>query len=85
MIASKDVEQKKDLHIGGLGATSNVNSLIWADDFIEETGSLGAQLQAGATRAEEFVRARPWQAIGLVAIASFTAALLLTRRRAGGT
>lgn len=82
MIVNKDNGslEKKDLHIGGLGVTSDVNSLIWADDFIDETGSLGAQLQAAATRAEEFVHARPWQAIGLVAIVSFTATLLLARR-----
>lgn len=82
MIATKNsgYSQKKDLHIGGLGAKSDVDSLIWTDDFIDETGSLGAQLQAAATQAEEFVRARPWQAIGLVAIVSFTAALLLARR-----
>jgi len=82
MIVTKDIGalEKNHLHIGDLGATSDVNSLIWVDDFINETGSLGAQLQATASRAEEFVRARPWQAIGLVAIVSFAAGMLLARR-----
>ncbi len=82
MILTRDgiYNQQKDLHIGGLGTRSNVNTLISAEAFMDDAGSLLEKLREAATQADEFVRARPWQAIGVAALLSFAAGLLLARR-----
>jgi DUF883 C-terminal glycine zipper region len=81
MVATSDngYQQTKDWDIRDLGGEFDVDSLIWADEIADETASCVEQLRSAATQAEEFVRARPWQAVGMIALVGFTAGLLLAR------
>lgn len=82
MIATSDgtYTPKKDLHIGGLGTKSASDPSIWTDEFVEEAGGMVERAREAVNQADEFVRARPWQAIGIVALLSLAAGLLIARR-----
>ncbi len=72
--------EKKDLHIGGLGAKSAADPSIWADEVLDDASTIAQRAREAVGRADEFVRAQPWQAIGIVALLSFAAGLLIARR-----
>ncbi len=82
MIATSDdtYTPKRDLHIGGLGTKSAADPSIRTDDFDEEAESLAHRAREAVNQADDFVRARPWQAIGVVALLSLAAGLLIARR-----
>jgi len=71
---------KRDLHIGGLGAKSATDPSIWADEILDEASTIAQRAREAVNRADEFVRARPWQAIGIAAVLSLAAGLLIARR-----
>ncbi|MGA2778290.1 MAG: hypothetical protein ABSF94_12095 [Steroidobacteraceae bacterium] len=83
MIATKETTfaPKKDLHIGGLGPKSAADPTIWASELVEDAGNIADRVREAIDRADEFVRARPWQAIGVAALLSLAAGWLIATRR----
>lgn len=71
---------KRDLHIGGLGAKSTADPSIWADEILYDASTIAQRAREAVGRADEFVRARPWHAIGIAALLSLAAGLLIARR-----
>jgi hypothetical protein len=79
--------QKRDLHVGGLGASVsgplaavtdhavNDHDTVWdvADTWFEK-------VRDAVRDADDYVHANPWQALAVVAVVGLTAGYLLSRR-----
>jgi ElaB/YqjD/DUF883 family membrane-anchored ribosome-binding protein len=71
------VQQKRDLHVGGLGSTRATSSLAPVSDaLIDEAGSWLDR----AREAETFIRRNPWTAVALVGLVGMAAGFALSRR-----
>ena len=73
-------DQKRDLHVGGLGAHPS-GALAAVTDRLPE----GPEAWLGAARnaardAESFVRANPWASLAAAALAGLAAGYLLSQR-----
>jgi len=73
------VSQKRDLHVGGLGASATgalaavtYPMLDTADTWIDRT-------RDAVRDADEYVRDRPWTALAVVALVGLTVGILLSR------
>jgi ElaB/YqjD/DUF883 family membrane-anchored ribosome-binding protein len=73
------VEQKRDLHVGGMGAGA-VSTLAAVTDPM---GDVAQSWLDGARRAvrdaDDFVRDNPWRALAVVALIGVAAGFLLSR------
>jgi len=76
---SSSVAQKRDLHVGGLGAGGAGAPSTVIDPMIEAAGWLRRGRKA-ARNADEYVRMNPWTALALVALAGVAAGLLASQR-----
>ena len=75
------VTQKKDLHIGGLGADA-AGALAAVTDRIPEISESWARWAQGAAReADQFLRRNPWTALAVVAAAGLAAGYLLSQQQ----
>jgi len=76
--------EKRDLHVGGIGAaTAGALAAVvdpLADSIMDASDTWLRKAQYAARSADDYVRARPWQAVGLVALMGLTAGFLLSRR-----
>lgn len=78
------VAEKRDLHVGGLGAGASgalaavVDPL--ADSIMGVSGAWMRKVKGAARSADDYVRTSPWQAIGLIALVGLAAGYLLSRR-----
>jgi len=76
--------EKKDLHVGGLGAaTSGALAAVvdpLADSLMDASDTWLRKAKYAALSADDYVRTSPWQAVGLVALMGLTAGYLLSRR-----
>lgn len=72
--------QKRDLHIGGLGSNGTRAPAVVVDPMIEAAGSLLQRSQSAARDAGEFVRSNPWAALAVVAALGAAAGYLLSQR-----
>ena len=71
------VQQKIDLHVGGLGSTRSTSSLAPVSEaLIDEAGSWLDR----AREAETFIRRNPWTAVALVGLVGMAAGFALSRR-----
>jgi ElaB/YqjD/DUF883 family membrane-anchored ribosome-binding protein len=71
------VQQKRDLHVGGLGSTRSTSSLAPVSEaLIDEAGSWLDR----AREAETFIRRNPWTAVALVGLVGMAAGFALSRR-----
>jgi ElaB/YqjD/DUF883 family membrane-anchored ribosome-binding protein len=71
------VVQKRDLHVGGLGASSRVSSVApVSETFIDQADSWLDR----AREAEIFIRRNPWTAVALVGLLGLAAGFALARR-----
>ncbi len=76
------VEQKRDLHVGGLGTRSGgaLAAITHPIDARDASNELSWRARATLSDATEAVRENPWTAIALVAAVGLTAGYLLGRR-----
>jgi len=73
--------EKRDLHVGGLGAQSASGTFAAAvDPLLEASQNWMERLRELTRTADEFVRENPWQAMGAVALVGVTFGYLLSRR-----
>jgi hypothetical protein len=73
------VVQKRDLHVGGLGASRRGSSASLApvsEAFIDQADSWLDR----AREAETFIRRNPWTAVALVGLLGLAAGFALSRR-----
>ena len=78
------VVQKKDLHVGGLGAAAS-NTLAAVTDRIPDITDSWSRWARGAAReADDFLRSNPWTALAVVAAAGVAAGYLISQRRPRG-
>lgn len=72
--------QKRDLHVGGLGANPS-GALAAVTDRLPEGPQAWLRAARNAARdADGFVRANPWAALAVVALTGLAAGYLLSRR-----
>ena len=72
--------QKRDLHVGGLGASGAAAPAALIDPMIDTAGSWAHRSKVAARTAEGFVRTNPWTALAVTAIVSLAAGYLLSQR-----
>ncbi|MGC2033612.1 MAG: hypothetical protein WA642_26585 [Steroidobacteraceae bacterium] len=78
---SSSVEQKRDLHVGGLGAASASGALAAVTEpALDLVDSWLARARDTAQAADDYVRERPWSALAVVALLGLAAGFLLSRR-----
>jgi ElaB/YqjD/DUF883 family membrane-anchored ribosome-binding protein len=71
------VQQKRDLHVGGLGSARATSPLAPVSEaLIDEAGSWLDR----AREAETFIRRNPWTAVALVGLVGMAAGFALSRR-----
>jgi ElaB/YqjD/DUF883 family membrane-anchored ribosome-binding protein len=76
---------KRDLHVGGLGAgASRVLAAVVdpvAHPIVDPAESWIQKVRDSAISADDYVRARPWQAIGIVALLGLAVGYVISSRR----
>jgi ElaB/YqjD/DUF883 family membrane-anchored ribosome-binding protein len=73
-------DQKKDLHFGGIGASTAAPLAAVTDDVRDMAESWFEKVQDAVRDADDYVHANPWQALAVVALVGLTAGYLLSRR-----
>ena len=76
------VDQKRDLHVGGLGSSATGALAAVAEPWDDAAQSWVRRAQEGLRDADEFVHDNPWAALGIVAVLGVAAGYLLAQRRA---
>ncbi len=73
--------QKRDLHVGGLGASvSGPLAAVALNDAWDAADSWFEKARDAAQDVDDYVHANPWQALAVVALVGLTAGYLLSRR-----
>ncbi len=73
-------DQKRDLHVGGLGANPS-GALAAVTDRLPEGPEAWLRAARNAARdADSFVRANPWVSLAVIALAGLAAGYLLSQR-----
>ncbi|HEX3848662.1 MAG TPA: hypothetical protein VHV81_14860 [Steroidobacteraceae bacterium] len=75
------VVQKKDLHIGGLGAEAASTLAAVAEQVPDAAESLARWGRRAARQANDFLRANPWAALAVAAAAGAAAGYLLSQQQ----
>jgi len=77
--------EKKDLHVGGLGAvpsatypSSSLASVI--DPLVDASENWVQKAREFVNSADSYVRANPWQALGVAAVLGVTLGYFMSRR-----
>ncbi len=75
-------EQKRDLHVGGIGSRTGgaLAAITHRVDPAEASNDLAWRARATLDEATNAVRENPWSAIALVAVVGLAAGYLLGRR-----
>jgi hypothetical protein len=73
-------QEKKDLHVGGLGASQGSGTGYVTDNLIGDADSWIQKTRDAVADADEYVRQNPWAALGVVAVVSFALGLIVARR-----
>jgi ElaB/YqjD/DUF883 family membrane-anchored ribosome-binding protein len=74
------VVQKRDLHIGGIGASASGALAAVTDPLNDAADSWLHRARIAAQDTDEYVRANPWVALAVVAAVGLAAGYLLARR-----
>jgi ElaB/YqjD/DUF883 family membrane-anchored ribosome-binding protein len=74
------VIQKRDLHVGGLGASASGALAAVADPIVDAADSWIDRLRAAALDADDYVHDNPWAALAVVGLVGVAAGFLLSRR-----
>jgi ElaB/YqjD/DUF883 family membrane-anchored ribosome-binding protein len=77
---TSSVEQKRDLHVGGLGASASGALAAVTEPAVDLVDSWLAKARDTAQAADDYVRERPWSALAVVALLGLAAGFLLSRR-----
>ena len=77
---TSSVEQKRDLHVGGLGASASGALAAVTEPAVDLADAWLARARHTAQAADDYVRERPWSALAVVALVGLAAGFLLSRR-----
>ena len=77
---TSSVEQKRDLHVGGLGASASGALAAVTEPAVDLADAWLARARDTAQAADDYVRERPWSALAVVALLGLAAGFLLSRR-----
>jgi len=77
---TSSIEQKRDLHVGGLGASASGALAAVTEPAVDLVDSWLARARDTAQAADDYVRERPWSALAVVALLGLAAGFLLSRR-----
>ena len=84
MTMPNSASEKRDLHVGGLGASAPVGLSTklgpWEDEAMESPQRLLRRLRDAGRSANRLLADNPWAAVGLVACLGLAAGYLLSRR-----
>jgi len=80
---SSSVAQKRDLHVGGLGADASGALAAVTDRIPGLAQDWSRWARRAAREADDFVRANPWTALAVVAAAGLAAGYMLSQRPRG--
>jgi ElaB/YqjD/DUF883 family membrane-anchored ribosome-binding protein len=70
---------KKDLHVGGLGASATGALASVIDPLVEASETWMKRAREAVATADDYVRNNPWQAIGIMAMVGVTLGFLVSR------
>jgi ElaB/YqjD/DUF883 family membrane-anchored ribosome-binding protein len=76
-------DQKRDLHVGGLGASASGALAAVTEPATDLADSWLARARDTAQAADDYVRARPWSALAVVALVGLAAGFLLSQSARG--
>ena len=74
------VVEKRDLHVGGVGSNASGALAAVTDPLINGADTWMRKAKYAARNADDYVRDRPWQAIGVVALVALALGYLVSRR-----
>lgn len=75
------ITQKRDLHVGGLGANAS-GALAAVTDHLPEGPDAWLRAARNAFRdTDDFVRANPWASLAVIGLAGLAVGYLLSQRR----
>jgi ElaB/YqjD/DUF883 family membrane-anchored ribosome-binding protein len=74
------VVQKRDLHVGGLGASASGALAAVTDPTSGEVESWIRKARNAARDADDYVHDNPWAALAVVALVGLAAGYVLSRR-----
>jgi ElaB/YqjD/DUF883 family membrane-anchored ribosome-binding protein len=81
MLASlNSATAKKDLHVGGVGASSAGTLAAVIDPLMDASENWVQKARDVVSSADDYVRNNPWQALGVMALVGVTLGYLLSRR-----
>jgi ElaB/YqjD/DUF883 family membrane-anchored ribosome-binding protein len=72
--------QKRDLHVGGLGADASGALAAVTDPMRDVADSWLVRARDAARDADDYVHGNPWAALAVVGLLGLTAGYLLSRR-----
>ena len=72
--------QKRDLHVGGLGAGPGGALAAVTGNVAGEVDSWFEKARIALREADDYVHGNPWQALAVVAVVGLTAGYWLSRR-----
>ncbi len=73
------VVQKRDLHVGGLGASASGALAAVADPMMVVADSWVDRLRVAVSDADDYVHDNPWAALAVVALLGVAAGYLLSQ------
>ncbi len=73
------VEQKRDLHVGGLGSSALGALAAVTDPFADIADSWQSRARSAVREADGYVHDNPWAALAVVAVLGLAAGYLLSR------
>jgi ElaB/YqjD/DUF883 family membrane-anchored ribosome-binding protein len=85
LVSPNGATERKDLHVGGLGAASSRTfapaSLASAiDPLVDASENWVQKAREFVSSADDYVRNNPWQALGVMAILGVTLGYFMSRR-----
>jgi ElaB/YqjD/DUF883 family membrane-anchored ribosome-binding protein len=80
LVSPNGANQKRDLHVGGLGADPANTIAAVIDPLMDASENWVQKARALVSTADDYVRTNPWQALGVMAILGVTLGYLMSRR-----
>jgi ElaB/YqjD/DUF883 family membrane-anchored ribosome-binding protein len=75
------INQKRDLHVGGLGTGTSGTLAAVADRVFDSEETWLDRARDAARETDDFVKGNTWAALAVMAAVSFAAGFYLSRRR----
>ncbi len=81
LISPNGASAKKDLHVGGTGASNATPLAAVIDPLMDASENWVQKARDFVSTADEYVRNNPWQALGVAAMLGVTLGYFVSRTR----